>query len=99
MRFLILSLSLLLPVSIFAQSGMLDSQTTLDQINLLVAQYDSRIKQLESEIAVLRLEMSKANIKIPLIEYSGAISKPLPVTYSGQYVTFPITSSGISSIG
>ena len=89
MRFLILFFSFLLPVSLFAQSGMLDSQTTLSQINLLVSQYESRIKQLESENAVLRLEMSKANIKIPLIEYSGAIVKPLPTISSGQI--FPST--------
>lgn len=82
MRFTLLFLSILFPVSIFAQSGMLDSQSTLAQMNLLVAQYESRIKQLEAENAVLRLEMIKANVKIPLVDYSGAIAKPIPTTLS-----------------
>lgn len=97
MRFFILSLSLLLPISIFAQNGMLDSQTTLAQMSLLVAQYESRIKQLESENSILRNEMTKANIKIPLADYSGAIAQPLPTMASGQSSTIPATLSGTSS--
>ena len=70
----------LIPLSVFASSGMLDPQVTIGQMNLLVAQYDARIKQLESENAILKYEMLKAGIKIPLTEYSGAIATPLPTT-------------------
>jgi hypothetical protein len=68
---------LLIPISALAGTGSLsyvqtsiDPQIALTQVNLLVSQYDARIRQLEAENTVLRYEMTKAGIKIPLIDYS-----------------------------
>jgi outer membrane murein-binding lipoprotein Lpp len=58
------------PLGGYAATGILDASTAVSSLNLLIAQYESRIKQLESENAVLKNEMVKANIKIPLIDYS-----------------------------
>ncbi len=78
MRFsrIYLVLLALVPISIGAVT--IDPQSTLSQVNLLISQYEARIKQLEAENSVLRYEMAKAGIKIPLVEYSGAIATPLP---------------------
>jgi hypothetical protein len=78
-RSIIFSLSFLLPFWVLAQSGMLDSQTTLADLNLLIAQYETRIKQLQSENAVLKYEMAKAGIQIPLWNLSWA-TIPLPTS-------------------
>jgi hypothetical protein len=51
---------------------MLDTQETLSKLNLLIIQLEARIKQLQTENTVLRNEMVKAGIKIPLSEFSGA---------------------------
>lgn len=78
MRFsrIYLVLLALVPISIGAVT--IDPQSTLSQVNLLISQYEARIKQLEAENSVLRYEMAKAGIKIPLTDYSGAIATPLP---------------------
>jgi hypothetical protein len=78
---LLISLLLIVPLSLFAES--IDPQAALTQVNLLVAQYEARIKQLEAENSVLRYEMVKAGIKIPLTDYSGAIIGNLPTTLTG----------------
>lgn len=61
-----------LPLSVFAETGMLDTQETLSKLNLLIVQLEARIKQLQAENTVLRNEMVKAGIKIPLSEFSWA---------------------------
>ena len=66
-----------MPASLFALTA-IDPQWALSQMNLLVSQYESRIKQLEAENTVLKYEMVKAGIKIPLDAFSGAIATPLP---------------------
>ncbi|MBC7498527.1 hypothetical protein H7170_02675 [Candidatus Gracilibacteria bacterium] len=43
------------------------------QAKALLDQYGSRVKSLEAENSILREEMRKANIKIPLALFSGAI--------------------------
>lgn len=45
----------------------------ITQAKLLLDQYSSRVKFVESENAILREEMRKAGIKIPLSLFSGAI--------------------------
>mgnify|MGYP001245496029 CR=1 FL=1 len=49
---------------------MLDSRATLSDLTLLITQYEARIKQLQSENEVLRVEMAKAGIRIPLTDLS-----------------------------
>jgi hypothetical protein len=80
---------------------MLDSTTTVSSLNLLISQYETRIKQLEAENSVLRNEMVKAGIKIPLSEYTGAILSPLPTTPTvvTPQVLVPTTSSGVTTSG
>lgn len=75
---------------------MLDPDSTISQLRLLIAQYDTRIKQLENENAILKYEMVKAGIKIPLTDYSGAIKEPLPTqvtTNNTPAPTLPSTPS------
>lgn len=99
-----LVLVMLMPVSSFASTGMLDATTTVDQLTLLLRQYDTRIKQLEAENAVLKQEIMKAGIKIPLSDFSGAIATALPTkveTSSGMSTVSPlsvVTASGFLSI-
>lgn len=83
---LLLILLCIAPLSASAASGMLDPAATVDQLTLLINQYNTRIKSLESENAILKNEMVKANIKIPLTDFSGATAVPLPTktTNSGS---------------
>ncbi len=80
MRLSRISLALLILTPIAVGAVTIDPQSALTQVNLLVSQYEARIKQLEAENSVLRYEMTKAGIKIPLTDYSGAIATPLPTT-------------------
>lgn len=81
-------LRILLVIALFAPILSVHALTPLDptpavsSLNLLISQYESRIKQLEAENAVLRNEMVKAGIKIPLAEYSGAVVTEVPTTPS-----------------
>lgn len=70
---------ILIPFGGSAQVALVDSQATLSELSLLIAQYETRIKQLQAENAVLRLEMTKAGISIPLVELSGS-TIPMPTT-------------------
>lgn len=76
-RLLAFSLLVLLPFGVSAQATLVDSQATLSELSLLIAQYETRIKQLQAENAVLRLEMTKAGISIPLTDLSGS-TIPMP---------------------
>lgn len=74
MRFrILLILALVAPAFVAHATTTLDPTAAVSTLNLLISQYESRIKQLESENAILRNEMVKAGIKIPLAEYSGAV--------------------------
>ena len=74
MRFRIfLILALVAPTFVAQATTTLDPTAAVSTLNMLISQYESRIKQLESENAILRNEMVKAGIKIPLSEYSGAV--------------------------
>lgn len=67
---LFLIVSTIAPAMLYAESGTLSTEDTLRQLILIVSQSEARIKQLESENAILRNEMAKAGIKISLTEYS-----------------------------
>lgn len=68
----------------------LDPSTAVNTLNLLISQYETRIKQLEAENAVLRNEMMKAGIKIPLSDYSGVVVSQVVVVPSNPIV-IPVT--------
>ena len=87
-------LSLLLVVSFFAvtqafaNTGTTSTGTNLiTDLNSLISQYESQLKYLQAENSVLRNEISKAGIKIPLSEFSGAVSVTTPTTVTGTTTT------------
>ncbi len=91
-RFLAISLLSFFPVSMFAQSGSLTTEETLKQLILLVSQYDSRIRFLESENTILKNEMMKAGIKIPLTIYTGSVIQEVQnTTIPSVYLTGILT--------
>lgn len=96
---LLLGLVMMIPLTSFASTGMLDPTTTVDQLTLLLRQYDTRIKQLEAENAVLKQEIMKAGIKIPLADFSGAIATPLPTKLDPVSPILSGASSPVSSSG
>jgi hypothetical protein len=90
---------MILPLGVSAQSGLLDPSATLAELQLLIAQYEARLKKAESENAILRYQMAQAGIQIPLGDFSGAttaIPTVLPVvpakTLTGVIVAVPQTS-------
>jgi hypothetical protein len=86
MRFRILLILALVAPSVAVHAvNTLDPTAAVSTLNLLISQYESRIKQLESENAILRNEMVKAGIKIPLSEYSWAV-----ITEVSAYPSVPI---------
>lgn len=91
MRFarIITAILIAVPFSVSAETGILNTQETLSKLNLLVIQLEARINQLQAENIVLRNEMVKAGIKIPLSEFSGAT---LSVPTSLTWVNIPTTS-------
>jgi hypothetical protein len=79
----------------------------ITQAKLLLDQYSSRVKFVENENAILREEMRKAGIKIPLSLFSGAILSngltgsvvvPTSIVQTGSVVTntviAPVVTSG-----
>lgn len=82
----------MLPFGAYAETstGMVDSTKTISDLTLLIDQYNARIHQLEAENQVLKNEMVKAGIKIPLDAFSGAIAVPLPTKVT------PISTGNIS---
>lgn len=88
--FLTFFILLILPFGVSAQVTLLDSQATLSELSLLIAQYETRIKQLQAENAVLRLEMTKAGISVPLSDLSGS-TIPMPTT--APIVSIPPSNS------
>jgi hypothetical protein len=65
-------LAIILFVSLIGSVVAVDADP-ITQAKLLLDQYSSRVKFVESENAILREEMRKAGIKIPLSLFSGAI--------------------------
>lgn len=99
---LFLIVSTIAPAMLYAESGTLSTEDTLRQLILIVSQSEARIKQLESENAILRNEMAKAGIKISLTEYSWAlvqtgISTSIPTVYLTGILTpppVPVSATG-----
>lgn len=65
-------MSSLLPLTLQAETVDVDSMVT--QMKAILDQYSAKIKALEVENTILRNEMMKAGIKIPLSAYTGAIA-------------------------
>lgn len=99
MRFrILLILVWIAPAFLVHATPTLDPSWAISTLNLLISQYETKIKQLESENAVLRNEMVKAGIKIPLSEYSGAVVTEAPATPSISIV-LPQGQTGSSQTG
>lgn len=99
--FTLLFIALVSPLVSSAESPNLSSEETLKQLILIVSQNESRIKYLESENALLRNEMVKAGIKIPLSDYSGAVMQntgatKIPSVYLTGILTPPPTPISVT---
>lgn len=76
-----------IPFATFATgTGALSTEDTLKQLILIVSQYDARIKVLETENGILKTEIMKAGIKIPMTDFTGAVmvsqtGTTIPATY------------------
>lgn len=64
------------------------------QTKLLLDQYSARVKFLEAENAILREEMMKAGIKIPLSLFSGALQTNLTTPVVVAPVATGTTTTG-----
>jgi hypothetical protein len=87
-----------IPFSLLAENGLVDSNEALTKMNLLVLQLEARIKQLQAENAVLKNEIAKAGIKIPLSDFSGATVIAIPTSLPAQAASSPIPGNSGSSI-
>lgn len=72
-KIILLTLCLFLPLGTFAEATNTDTDVIISQMKVILDQYGARVKALEAENAILRNEMMKAGIKIPLSAFSGAI--------------------------
>lgn len=70
-----------------------ETESMVTQMKAILDQYATRIKYLEVENAVLREEVRKAGIQIPLSAYSGAIIQ----TNTSTTITTPTTSTGTTT--
>ncbi len=68
------------------------------QTKQLLDQYSTRVKILEAENSILREEMRKAGIKIPLSLFSGAIQTSTTVTTTTPIMTGTTTSSVAATV-
>ncbi len=108
LRLLLILALLVWPISSAIALTPPDPSSALSTLNILISQYESRIKQLEAENVVLRNEMVKAGIKIPLSEYSGAlvteaptspaINSIIPQAQTWNTLSGVISSTGVSSV-
>lgn len=82
---LLLLASLLVTGQAFANTGTTSTGVNLlSDLNTLIAQYETQLKYLQAENAVLRNEVSKAGIKIPLSEFSGSVLSTTQTTNTGN---------------
>jgi hypothetical protein len=92
-KILLAILILLSPLALAAETTVsTDADGMVTQMKAILDQYAVRIKTLEVENNILREEMRKAGIKIPLSVYSGAIlttPSPTPITLTKTGVTLP----------
>ena len=72
-KILVFAFCLLLPLGVFAETSTTDTDVIITQMKAILDQYGARVKALENENGILRNEMMKAGIKIPLSAYSGAV--------------------------
>ena len=96
-KILLAALILLSPLVVSAETTVsADADGMVAQMKSILDQYAIRIKTLEVENNILREEMRKAGIKIPLSVYSGAILQtPTSSTKTGT----TITPAGTTSTG
>lgn len=81
-KYIILLISIL-PLSLFAETSTeIDSMVT--QMKSVLDQYAAKIKALEVENNILRNEIMKAGIKIPLSTYTGAVVATGTTTKTGS---------------
>lgn len=100
-KIIILIVLMLLPLGVFADTSS-DTDVIITQMKSILDQYGARVKALEAENTILRNEIMKAGIKIPLTIYSSAIVGDI-MTSSGivlalQTSTWINTASGAQTL-
>lgn len=92
-RRILISIISVVPFAAFATgTGTLSTEDTLKQLILIVSQYDARIKALEAENGILKTQVMKAGIKIPMTDFTGAIVvSQTGVTIPSTYLTGILT--------
>ena len=94
-KILLALLILLSPLALAAETTVsTDADGMVTQMKAILDQYAVRIKTLEVENNILREEMRKAGIKIPLTIYSPAILQtPSTSTKTGATTPLPVSTS------
>lgn len=77
----------------FATGATTDTDTVLNQTKSVLDQYANRIKTLEAENKLLREEMAKAGIKIPLTIFTGVINGSGTNTTTGTWFSIIPTTT------
>lgn len=96
---LILIASFLVATQTYAATGTTSTGTNLiTDLNRLLGQYESQLKYLQAENSVLRNEISKAGIKIPLSEFPSSVSTETPATVTGSTTTTGNTETTTRSV-
>jgi hypothetical protein len=99
MQKILLSILILLsPLALSAETTVsADADSMVSQMKTILDQYAVRIKTLEVENNILREEMRKAGIKIPLSVYSGAILQSPSTTQTTVVVPTQVVSTPVKT--
>lgn len=100
-KYIILALILAVPTQVMASTTMTSSEaeSMVAQMKTILDQYASKIQALEMENALLKTEISKAGIKIPLSLYSGSTMQTSPTSNNTSATGTVISSSGNTTTG
>ena len=95
----------MLPVQAMAETAMTasEAESMVNQMKTILDQYATKIRVLELENAVLREEIRKAGIQIPLSAFSGIVVNPTTTSASqSNTITTPsttmLTGTGVATI-
>ena len=97
-KILLFSLISLIPMSISAANmTSTETESMVTQMKTILDQYAFKIRALEVENSILREEVRKAGIQIPLSVFSGAIIQVVTTTGSTTNQTVVVPKTVISS--
>lgn len=92
-KILAISVIVLAPITVFAQSNIVNPTELVKQMQSLLSQYNERIRALEAENQLLRNLMAKHEIQIPLEDYTKLMAS------TGTITAAPTLNSANSATG